>query len=344
MNQIPEAPAPATEPVPPAPPGQEDLLGRRSGAALIDVALLTGVFLIFILMVGEIRTESGPGWGVYADLDPAWWLVYLAVVLVYHFGFEVAVGQTVGKRLLGLRVVRADGSRPSVAAIAVRTLLRIVDWLPALYLVGFLTMLATGKRRMRLGDLAARTRVARALPGGRRGLALVPVALVAVLLALSAYYASVTGNAAWTIDPATVEDPLGRDLKENNPGLRVGGVACPEGIKTVEGATFQCTAELEGVQAPISVTVTELDARTGTFTTSWKQTKAILVIDQAVTYLKSTLQDQAPNATVDCGTAPVRVVEVGGAIECTISEGSDRLVVRGVVQDVDGNVRFEQQD
>ncbi len=69
-----------------------------------------------------------------------------------------------------------------------------------------------------------------------------------------------------------------------------------------------------------------------------------LVIDQAVTYLKSRVQDQAPNARVDCGTAPVRVVEVGGAIECIISEGSNRLVVRGVVQDADGNVRFEQQD
>jgi len=226
----------------------------------------------------------------------------------------------------------------------VRTLLRIVDWLPALYLVGFIAMLATGERRMRLGDLAARTRVARALLGGRRGLALVPVALVAVLLALSAYYASVTGNAAWTIDPATVEDAVGRDLKEKLPGLRVGGVACPEGIKTVEGATFQCTAEVEGVQAPFSVTVTELDAGEGTFNTNWKPIKAILVIDQAVTYLKSRVQDQAPNATVDCGAAPVRVVEVGGAIECTISEGSDRLVVRGVVQDVEGTVRFEQQD
>jgi uncharacterized RDD family membrane protein YckC len=344
MNQIPEPPAPATEQVAPAPPGQEDLLGRRSGAALIDVALLTGVYLIFSLTVGEIRTESGTEWGFNAYLNPAWFLVYLAVVLVYHFGFEVAVGQTVGKRLLGLRVTRADGSRPSVAAIAVRTLLRIVDWLPALYLVGFIAMLATGKRRMRLGDLAARTRVARALPVGRRGLALVPVALVAVLLALSAYYASVTGTAAWTIDAARIEDGLGRDLKEKLPGLRVGGVACPEGIKPVEGATFQCTAEVEGAQAPFTVTVSEVDASEGTFHTDWKPTKAILVIDQAVTYLKSRVQDQAPNATVDCGTAPVQVVEIGGAIECIISEGSNRLVVRGVVQDADGNVRFEQQD
>ena len=112
----------------------------------------------------------------------------------------------------------------------------------------------------------------------------------------------------------------------------------------MEGATFQCTAEVEGAQAPFTVTVSEVDASEGTFNTDWKPTKAILVIDQAVKLLKSRLQDQAPNATVDCGTAPVRVVEVGGAIECIISEGSNRLVVRGVVQDVDGTVRFEQHD
>jgi uncharacterized RDD family membrane protein YckC len=194
MDQVPEPPSVATESGPPAPAAQEDLLGRRSAAALIDVALLTGVFLIFSLTVGEIRTQ-----GEYsATLNEAWSGVYLGVVLWYYFVLEVAVGQSVGKRLLGLRVTRADGSRPSAAAISVRTLLRLVDWLPFLYLVGFIAMLATGERRQRLGDLAAKTRVTRALPVGNRGLALVPVAVVAVLLALSAYYASVTGNAVKT--------------------------------------------------------------------------------------------------------------------------------------------------
>jgi uncharacterized RDD family membrane protein YckC len=336
MDQIPEPPSLATEPLPPAPPAQEDLLGRRSLAALIDVALLIDVFLIFSLMVGEISTEGG----FSASLNPAWSLVYLAVVLGYYFVFEVTVGQTLGKQLLGLRVTRADGSRPAVAAIVVRTLLRIVDWLPFLYLVGFLAMLATGARRQRLGDLAANTGVARALPVRRRGLVLVPLALVAALLALTGYAASVPGTGAKTIDPAMIEDALGRDMKEKDPGLRVGPVACPDGIKIVEGATFQCTADVEGVQAPFNVTVTEADASRGTFKIDWKPTKAILAVDQVVKHL----QDQAPNATVNCGTAPVRVVEVGGAIECIISEGSNRLVVRGVVEDLDGNIRFEQQD
>jgi uncharacterized RDD family membrane protein YckC len=116
MDQVPEPPSVATESVPPAPAAQEDLLGRRSAAALIDVALLTGVFLIFSLTVGEIRTQ-----GEYsATLNGAWSGVYLGVVLWYFFVFEVAVGQSVGKRLLGLRVTRADGSRPSAAAISVR--------------------------------------------------------------------------------------------------------------------------------------------------------------------------------------------------------------------------------
>jgi Tol biopolymer transport system component/uncharacterized RDD family membrane protein YckC len=192
MNRVPEPPEPL--PPEPLPPVQEDLLGRRSSAALIDIALLAGVFLIFSLTVGDAGLGGGK---VYAYLNGTWFLVYLAVVLVYYFALEASLGQTVGKRLLGLRVVRADGSRPSVAAIAVRTLLRIVDWLPALYLVGFLAM-ATSVRRRRLGDLVAKTSVARALPVRHRGLALVPVALVAVLLAVSAYHASVTGNEAKT--------------------------------------------------------------------------------------------------------------------------------------------------
>jgi uncharacterized RDD family membrane protein YckC len=79
MSQLPEPPAPATEPAPPAPPVQEDLLGRRSVAALIDVALLTGVFLIFSLTVGEVSTEGG----FSVALNGAWSPVYPGVVLWY---------------------------------------------------------------------------------------------------------------------------------------------------------------------------------------------------------------------------------------------------------------------
>ena len=160
MSSVPEPPSQPTEP-PAAPPGQEDVLGRRISAALIDLALLVVLFIVLALTIGESETEGG---SASLNLSGASAAVNFALVLLYYFALEAAIGQTVGKRLLGLRVVRIDGSHPSVAAIALRTLLRIVDWLPFGYLVGFITMMVTGRRRQRLGDLAAKTSVARVQP------------------------------------------------------------------------------------------------------------------------------------------------------------------------------------
>jgi uncharacterized RDD family membrane protein YckC len=185
MTSVPEPSAEPTEDTPTAPSGQEDVLGRRLGAALIDLALLVGLFVVLALAIGEAEVEDG-GFSLYLEGGAA--AVYFGLVLLYYFALEAAFGQTVGKFLLALRVVRADGSRPSAAAIAVRTLLRIVDWLPFLYLVGFITMMATGHRRMRLGDLAAKTILARTQPTRRRSLAFAPVALLLVLIVVSSVY------------------------------------------------------------------------------------------------------------------------------------------------------------
>jgi uncharacterized RDD family membrane protein YckC len=169
--------------VPDQPPGAaapRNPLGRRASAALVDVVLLSVVFLILGLATGGTPAPLPPGelsWSVgtvavstwsirFGQVTVAgWWLaLYLTVVLVYYFALEATTGRTVGKRVLGLRVVSRDGSRPSPAAIAVRTLLRLVDWVPLLYLLGFITALATGSRRQRVGDLAAQTEVA-VVPG-----------------------------------------------------------------------------------------------------------------------------------------------------------------------------------
>jgi uncharacterized RDD family membrane protein YckC len=69
-------------------------------------------------------------------------------------------GQTVGKRLMGLRVVDAQGLRLEPSQVIVRNLLRLLDALPALYLVGGIACVFS-RRRQRLGDLAAGTVVVR---------------------------------------------------------------------------------------------------------------------------------------------------------------------------------------
>jgi uncharacterized RDD family membrane protein YckC len=176
----PAVPPPAVTPEaapPPGVPGQEDVLGPRTAAALIDIVVLTGLFVIVAAIVGGFSVGGG---AFSISLGGPWFLLYLALLLLYYFAFETATGQSVGKLLFGLRVQRAEGGRPSAGAIAGRTVLRIVDWLPLFYLIGFIAMLGTGVRRQRLGDIAANTVVARAAPLRNRALAVIPLAVVLV--------------------------------------------------------------------------------------------------------------------------------------------------------------------
>ncbi|HSH93581.1 MAG TPA: RDD family protein, partial [Roseimicrobium sp.] len=69
-------------------------------------------------------------------------------------------GQTLGKRLLRLRVVDINGLPLQPGQVIVRNLLRFVDVLPVGYLVGGLTAFLN-KRGQRLGDIAANTVVVR---------------------------------------------------------------------------------------------------------------------------------------------------------------------------------------
>ena len=152
-----DAPAPQV-----AEPASE-VLGRRIGAALVDFLVLVPLFVLLALVIGDTETDDG---GFQLKLRDGEFLVFFGLSLLYYFALEAHSGQTVGKRLLGIRVVAADGGKASVGQIAVRTLLRVIDVLPAFYLVGFISALATRERSARLGDLAAGTRVARLKKGG----------------------------------------------------------------------------------------------------------------------------------------------------------------------------------
>jgi uncharacterized RDD family membrane protein YckC len=65
-------------------------------------------------------------------------------------------GRTLGKRVVGLRVVDVNGLRLTFSQVLIRNLLRAADSLPAFYLVGGTVMIASS-RMQRLGDLAAGT-------------------------------------------------------------------------------------------------------------------------------------------------------------------------------------------
>jgi uncharacterized RDD family membrane protein YckC len=91
--------------------------------------------------------------------------LYVISYFVTSIGYGILLewtwrGQTVGKRLLRLRVVDVEGMRLQFNQIVVRNLLRFVDALPAFYFVGGLTCWLN-PRCQRLGDIAANTVVIR---------------------------------------------------------------------------------------------------------------------------------------------------------------------------------------
>ncbi len=132
-----------------------EVVGRRIGAALIDGLLFLAAFVVVGIATGHGHSGNGHA---SVTVGPTGSVVILIFGLAYFFICESVWGQTLGKRLLHIRVLAADGSRPGAGRVFVRTLLRVVDVLPFAYIVGLIAVLASGRaRRQRLGDLAGGT-------------------------------------------------------------------------------------------------------------------------------------------------------------------------------------------
>lgn len=126
-------------------------LGSRFSSAIVDHLIQ----LLAIIGIGLVASPAGvAGAAVYA-------VIAFAIVIAYDTAFETANGgQTPGKRMNGLRVVRATGEPVTFPIALVRNLLRLVDFLPTAYAIGLVSVLASA-RNQRLGDMAAGTIVVR---------------------------------------------------------------------------------------------------------------------------------------------------------------------------------------
>jgi uncharacterized RDD family membrane protein YckC len=133
-----------------------------SVAARIVAHLIDLVFLImaFWLMGNIVASMSGglteSGFNVNGLPGLLAILLVAVTFFLYLLLFEGLFGTTVGKLFLSLRIKNVDGSRCGFGQALVRNLLRIVDGLPFLYVVGLITTLVT-KKKQRVGDLAAHT-------------------------------------------------------------------------------------------------------------------------------------------------------------------------------------------
>jgi len=87
-------------------------------------------------------------------------LAFLMVMLLYFALLEGLSGATLGKWIAGLRVIRTEGGRPGLLRGLLRNLLRFVDGLPTLNIVGLVLILCSAQAA-RFGDRVAGTRVIR---------------------------------------------------------------------------------------------------------------------------------------------------------------------------------------
>ena len=149
-------------------------IGSRFIGALVDVLLL-GLLLVLVnvLLLVALNLTGDSASVLFGGLDDGiTWQggLALAVYALVNFGllwgyfslFELLWnGQTPGKRAAGTRVIRTDGNAAGLLEIAIRNLVRVIDFLPAWYALGLIVMFFNRQSR-RLGDFAAGTLVVKA--------------------------------------------------------------------------------------------------------------------------------------------------------------------------------------
>ena len=140
-------------------------VGSRALAALIDslICIATIILIMIGVAISSTRRAAGATPGVFDAWAAAIFVLSIfCVIWGYYVLFEgLADGQTPGKRLLRLRVVRDGGYSVTFGASAVRNLVRLVDIQPIpSYFVGIVTIMVS-KSGKRLGDIVAGTIVVR---------------------------------------------------------------------------------------------------------------------------------------------------------------------------------------
>ena len=127
----------------------------RMLALLIDMACIFTAVLLIQRVISIFQVVSAD-WATGIAV-----ILYFALQIGYGIAFEwLWRGQTIGKRVLGIRVIDGEGLRLTPGQIVLRNLLRAVDSMPAFYAVGGIASAVT-RHTQRLGDLAANTVVIR---------------------------------------------------------------------------------------------------------------------------------------------------------------------------------------
>jgi len=135
---------------------------RRGIAWILDILFLS-IFFFPATYLYSGKWMMGPEEHLWGISDPIC-LVFLFIIFAYLILMEAYTDWTVGKFILGLRVVDGSGGKIGLYKSVIRNLLRLVDGLPAFNILG-VVLIATSQSEQRFGDRIAKTYVTRHVRG-----------------------------------------------------------------------------------------------------------------------------------------------------------------------------------
>jgi len=193
-------------------------LGSRFGALLVDLAIQIATLIVVGIIAVIVAAFTESFWGSVAGRALSGWvtaggiLLTFAILFGYFILFEtVWNGQTPGKKIFNLRVVRDGGYPVTFLASATRNLIRLADFLPMAFAAGALSVFFHAQYK-RLGDLAAGTVVVKERPV----FPLLPFGATAP----GAVAGPQAGEAAATLERASIRHPSDHLTRDEQDLLR----------------------------------------------------------------------------------------------------------------------------
>ncbi len=123
-------------------------ISDRIAAYLLDWIVLIGYVIVVLIILNYLTLLTNLN--IYG-------LIFMIPALLFDLLFEYYTdGQSVGKKLLSIKVVMLDGSQPGIGAYLLRWLLRLADITLSSGVLAIIVIAAGGKGQ-RLGDIAAGT-------------------------------------------------------------------------------------------------------------------------------------------------------------------------------------------
>lgn len=124
-------------------------LGERIVGYIIDFFILLAYIIIVSVIVNQFRFANGKYEWIYI-------FIYLPAIF-YDLACEVLLnGQSIGKKVMKIKVISIDGGQPSLGQYIIRWLFRIVDCLPTSCLCALISI-AVSENKQRVGDMVAGT-------------------------------------------------------------------------------------------------------------------------------------------------------------------------------------------